>query len=115
MRLILPEAAMQNDRSRCDPTLIKAIARGRAWFEELAAGRARSLRELADARGRRPQRLLTQIASPPVRCEPALASTADHNAAPWAYALSSFFSSLRMRQSALCSTSWFGEDLTTPI
>jgi site-specific DNA recombinase len=36
MRLMLPEAAMQNDRSRCDPTLIKAIARGRAWFEELA-------------------------------------------------------------------------------
>jgi len=45
MRLVLPR---QNDRSRCDPTLIKAIARGRAWFEELAAGRARSLRELAE-------------------------------------------------------------------
>ena len=27
--------------------LIKAIARGRAWFEELATGRARSLQELA--------------------------------------------------------------------
>ena len=39
MRLVLSEAGMQNDRSRCDPTLIKAIARGRAWFEELAAGR----------------------------------------------------------------------------
>jgi len=45
LRLVLPR---QNDRSRCDPTLIKAIARGRAWFEELAAGRARSLRELAE-------------------------------------------------------------------
>src|SRR5438034_6145156 len=44
MRLVLPA----DDRSRCDPTLIKAIARGRSWFEELAAGRARSLRELAE-------------------------------------------------------------------
>jgi len=51
MRLVLPGAAIQNDRSRCDPTLIKAIARGRAWFEELAAGRARSLRELAERDG----------------------------------------------------------------
>ena len=42
---------MQNDRSRCDPTLIKAVARGRAWFEELAAGRTRSLRELAERDG----------------------------------------------------------------
>ena len=33
--------------SRCDPVLIKAIARGRAWFEELATGRTRSLNELA--------------------------------------------------------------------
>src|ERR1700730_17584169 len=27
MRLVLPAVALQNDRSRCDPTLIKAIAR----------------------------------------------------------------------------------------
>src|SRR6202171_6308993 len=51
MRLLLPALAVQNERSRCDPTLIKAIARGRAWFEELAAGRARSLRELAERDG----------------------------------------------------------------
>jgi site-specific DNA recombinase len=51
MKLVLPGAATQNDRSRCDPTLIKAIARGRAWFEELASGRARSLRELAERDG----------------------------------------------------------------
>src|SRR5467141_727164 len=51
MRLVLPGVAIQNDRSRCDATLIKAIARGRAWFEELAAGRARSLRELAERDG----------------------------------------------------------------
>ncbi len=51
LRLVLPAVAIQNDRSRCDPTLIKAMARGRAWFEELAAGRARSLRELAERDG----------------------------------------------------------------
>src|SRR5467141_2292811 len=51
MRLVLPGVATQNESSRCDPTLIKALARGRAWFEELAAGRARSLRELAERDG----------------------------------------------------------------
>jgi site-specific DNA recombinase len=64
MRLVLPAAAMQNGPSRCDPTLIKAIARGRAWFEELAAGRARSLRELAERDGitRRYVRRLVDLA-----------------------------------------------------
>jgi site-specific DNA recombinase len=50
-RLVLPGLAQQNRGSRCDPTLIKAIARGRAWFEELATGRARSLQELAARHG----------------------------------------------------------------
>ena len=64
MRLMLPEVTTQNDRSRCDPTLIKAIARGHAWFEELAAGRARSLRELAERDGitRRYVRRLVDLA-----------------------------------------------------
>ena len=44
---MLPGLAQQIDRSRCDPALIRAIARGRTWFEELATGRARSLQELA--------------------------------------------------------------------
>ena len=46
------------------PTLIKAIARGRAWFEELAAGRAQSLRELAKRDGitRRYVRRLVDLA-----------------------------------------------------
>jgi ParB-like chromosome segregation protein Spo0J len=43
--------APQKHSSRCDPALIKAIARGRAWFEELATGRARSLQELAKRDG----------------------------------------------------------------
>jgi len=37
----------QNQAPKCDPALIKAIARGRAWFEELATGRAQSLQDLA--------------------------------------------------------------------
>ena len=64
MKLVLPGAAQQNGTSRCDPTLIKAIARGRSWFEELAAGRARSLRELAERDGitRRYVRRLVDLA-----------------------------------------------------
>jgi hypothetical protein len=49
--LVLPGLAQQNHSSRCDPALIKAIARGRAWFEELATGRARSLQVLAKREG----------------------------------------------------------------
>ena len=64
MRLVLPGVEMQNDHLRCDSTLIKAIARGRAWFDELAAGRARSLRELAERDGitRRYVRRLVDLA-----------------------------------------------------
>jgi DNA invertase Pin-like site-specific DNA recombinase len=50
-KLVLPGLAQQNHNSRCDPVLIKSIARGRAWFEELAIGRARSLQELAKRDG----------------------------------------------------------------
>ena len=50
-KLVLPRLEQQNHQSRCDPALIKAIARGRAWFEELATGRARSLHELAQRDG----------------------------------------------------------------
>jgi hypothetical protein len=50
-KLVLPGLAPQKHSSRCDPALIKAIARGRAWFEQLATGRARSLHELAKRDG----------------------------------------------------------------
>jgi hypothetical protein len=50
-KLVLPGLAQQNHSSRFDPALIRAIARGRAWFEELATGRARSLQELAKCNG----------------------------------------------------------------
>jgi site-specific DNA recombinase len=63
-RLVLPGPAQHNYPSRGDPALIKAIARGRAWFEELASGRARSLQELAkrDGISRRYIRRLVNLA-----------------------------------------------------
>jgi hypothetical protein len=50
-KLVLPELAEQNHGSRCDPALIKALARERAWFDDLATGRARSLEALAKRDG----------------------------------------------------------------
>jgi hypothetical protein len=50
-KLVLPGLAQHKHSSRCDPALIKGIARGRAWFEELATGRVRSLQELAKRDG----------------------------------------------------------------
>jgi len=65
-KLVLPGLGQQNYSSRCDPALIKAIARGRTWFEELATGRARSLQELAKRDGitRRYIRRLVGLAFP---------------------------------------------------
>ena len=61
---MLPGLAQQNHSSRCDPALIKVIARGRAWFEELASCRARSHDELAKRDGitRRYIRRLVRLA-----------------------------------------------------
>ena len=50
-RLVLPGLTPQKHGGRFDPALIKAIARGRAWFEELTTGRVRSLHELAAREG----------------------------------------------------------------
>jgi hypothetical protein len=63
-KLVLPGLPQQKHNSRCDPALIKAIARGRAWFEKLATGRARSLQELAkrDGISRRYIRRLVRLA-----------------------------------------------------
>ena len=49
-RLVLLDR-QQNPTARCDPALVKAIARGRAWFDELVSGRALSLQELAKRDG----------------------------------------------------------------
>jgi hypothetical protein len=50
-KLMLPGLDQPNHSARRDPALIKAIARGRAWFEELATGRAPSLQALAERDG----------------------------------------------------------------
>jgi len=50
-KLMLPRLDQQNHSARRDPALIKAIARGRAWFDELATGRALSLQALAERDG----------------------------------------------------------------
>jgi site-specific DNA recombinase len=63
-KLMLSERAEPCRRTKRDPALIKAIARGRLWFEELATGRARSLHELATREGitRRYVRRLVNLA-----------------------------------------------------
>ena len=43
-KLILPSLDQPNYSAQRDPALIKAIARGRGWFDELATGRARRFR-----------------------------------------------------------------------
>src|SRR5262249_21817462 len=50
-KLVLPGRGEPHHCVKCDPALIKAIARGRQWFEELATGHARSLHELATREG----------------------------------------------------------------
>jgi len=50
-KLMLPGLDQPNQSARRDPALIKAIARGRAWFDELATGRAPSLQALAKRDG----------------------------------------------------------------
>jgi len=50
-KLILSGLDQPNYSARLDPALIKAIARGRGWFDELATGRALSLQALAERDG----------------------------------------------------------------
>src|SRR5262249_9737134 len=63
-KVVLPGLTQQNQPPRCDPAVIKAVRRGRAWFEELATGRVRSLEELAkrDGISRRYIRRLVDLA-----------------------------------------------------
>ena len=50
-RLVICDARGGSGTSGLDPVLVKAIARGRQWFEDLVSGRARSLVEIAKAEG----------------------------------------------------------------
>jgi site-specific DNA recombinase len=49
MKLVIPGET--NKPSRLDPALIKAVARGHLWFEDLATGRAAALQAIADREG----------------------------------------------------------------
>ncbi len=51
MRLVLRGGEKDSSDARVDPALVKAIVRGRQWFEQLARGRARSFAEIAQAEG----------------------------------------------------------------
>ena len=51
MRLVLRSGEKDSSDARVDPALVKAIVRGRQWFEQLARGRARSFAEIAQAEG----------------------------------------------------------------
>jgi site-specific DNA recombinase len=63
-KLVLPGLVQQKHSSRCDPALIKAIAVGRVWFEELATGRARSLQDLAKRDGITRRYIAVSLVSP---------------------------------------------------
>ena len=43
-------SAREHD-ARVDPALVKAVVRGRRWFEDLASGRAESIAQIAQAEG----------------------------------------------------------------
>jgi hypothetical protein len=51
MRLVLHDGNKGSGDDQGDPALVKAIVRGRQWFEDLASGRAKSLLEIAEAEG----------------------------------------------------------------
>jgi hypothetical protein len=50
-KLVLPSALEQQKPGRADAALVKAVARGRLWFEQLAVGQAASLQAIADREG----------------------------------------------------------------
>ena len=50
-RLVLHGGQGDANDARVDPALVKAIVRGRQWFETLASGRAGSIAEIAEAEG----------------------------------------------------------------
>jgi len=51
VRLVLHGSQEGSSDARADPALVKAIVRGRKWFDDLASGRASSLVEIAKAEG----------------------------------------------------------------
>ncbi|MHA7836755.1 MAG: hypothetical protein ACX98W_04765 [bacterium] len=54
MKLVVGASRDESGSSGVDPTLVKAVLRGREWFERLASGRARSYAEIAHQEGMTP-------------------------------------------------------------
>ena len=54
-KLVLPSALDTQNAGRIDAALVKAVARGRIWFEQLAAGGAASLEAIAHRAGVSPR------------------------------------------------------------
>ena len=50
-RLVIADAPPRSGTTGVDATLVKAIVRGRQWFEALARGKAGSIAEIAQAEG----------------------------------------------------------------
>lgn len=51
VRLVVADDGSWASDSRVDTALVKAIVRGRKWFEDLANGRAGSILEIAESEG----------------------------------------------------------------
>lgn len=51
MKLVLAGPGGETGNARIDQTLVKAILRGRDWFEQLASGKVESFAEIARAEG----------------------------------------------------------------
>ncbi len=55
MRLILDDAGLSLRKGEPDPALLKAIARAHRWVDQLQAGKATSIKEIAKAEGFNPR------------------------------------------------------------
>jgi len=51
IKLVIPGEAHRSQPARPDPALIRAVARGHLWFQDLASGKAASLRDIAQQEG----------------------------------------------------------------
>ena len=51
LKLVLPAAVESHKPRRLDVELVKAVARGHLWFEQLVAGQMESLEAIADREG----------------------------------------------------------------
>jgi hypothetical protein len=51
IKLVIPGEAHRTQPARPDTALIKAVARGHLWFQDLVTGKAASLRDIAKQEG----------------------------------------------------------------